>query len=162
MPKTIAYEPPAFMNSTFWALNDADTSASASLLSSLYNVLFFVLIVRTVPVSTEYACSRIGLSSLFKIGQPLESSFFTQFFKSTPIPPVTPTVVKKIGEIPFVPAIIGEIFTNGIYGLAGFPVHNATLLTPDILEEPTPIVPFSAINMTRLPGFFFWSFWISD
>ena len=36
----------------------------------------------------------------------------TQFFKFNPIPPVTSTVVKKIGDIPFVPATIGAIFTN--------------------------------------------------
>jgi hypothetical protein len=30
-----------------------------------------------------------------------------------PIPPVTLTVVRNIGEIPFVPATIGKIFTNG-------------------------------------------------
>ena len=39
-----------------------------------------------------------------------------------PIPPVTSTVVRKIGEIPFVPATIGAILTNGTYGLPGFPV----------------------------------------
>ena len=71
------------------------------------------------------------------------------------MPPVTPTVVKKIGEIPFVPATIGALLMKGTYGLAFFPVHNATLFTPDIREDPTPIVPFSAINITRLPGFSF-------
>ena len=86
------------------------------------------------------------------IGLPSSSSFLTQFFKSTPIPPVTPTVTKKIGEIPFVPATTGAKFTNGTYGLACLPVHNATLFTPDIRDEPTPIVPFSAINITRLSG----------
>ena len=79
-------------------------------------------------------------------------SFFVQFLKSIPIPPVTSTVVKNIGEIPFVPATIGAILTNGTYGLPGLPVHNATLFTPDILEEPTPIVPFSAINIILLSG----------
>ena len=68
------------------------------------------------------------------------------------MPPVTSTVVKKIGEIPFVPATIGAIITKGIYGLAGLPVHKATLLTPDILEDPTPIVPVSAINNTLVSG----------
>ena len=29
------------------------------------------------------------------------------------MPPVTPTVVRKIGEMPFVPATIGAILTNG-------------------------------------------------
>ena len=68
------------------------------------------------------------------------------------MPPVTPTVVKKIGEIPFVPATIGAIFTNGTYGLACLPVQSATLFTPDIREEPTPIVPFSAISITLASG----------
>ena len=93
---------------------------------------------------------------------PSESNFFTQFFKSIPIPPVTSTVVRKIGEIPFVPATIGAILTNGTYGLPGFPVHNATLLTPDILEEPTPMVPFSAINIILLSGCCFCICCISD
>ena len=65
-----------------------------------------------VPVSTEYFCSSIGFPSLLIIGFPSGSNFFTQFFKSIPIPPVTPTVVKNIGEIPLVPATIGEFFTN--------------------------------------------------
>ena len=114
-----------------------------------------VFILKTVPVSTEYFCSSTGLSSLLIIGFPSESSFLTQFFKSIPIPPVTPTVVKKIGETPFVPATIGALLTKGTYGLACLPVKRATLLTPDIREEPTPIVPFSAINITRLSGFCF-------
>ena len=113
LPKTIAYEPPALMNSIFCGVKEDDTSTNASLSSSLDKVFVFVLIVRTVPVSTEYFCSRIGLPSLFKIGLPFSSSFFTQFFRSRPIPPVTPTVVWKIGEMPFVPATIGAIFTNG-------------------------------------------------
>ncbi len=36
--------------------------------------------------------------------------------------------------------------------LACLPVHSATLFTPDIREEPTPMVPFSAISMTRASG----------
>ena len=44
---------------------------------------------------------------------PWSSSFLTQFFKSIPIPPVTPTVVKKIGEMPLVPAMIGAILMKG-------------------------------------------------
>ena len=68
------------------------------------------------------------------------------------MPPVTLTVVKKIGDIPFVPATIGAMLTNGIYLLDGTPVQRATLFTPDILEEPTPIVPFSATNITLLSG----------
>ena len=78
------------------------------------------------------------------------------------MPPVTSTVVRKIGEIPFVPATIGAILTKGTYGLPGFPVHNATLLTPDILDEPTPMVPFSAINIILLSGCCFCIFCISD
>ena len=74
---------------------------------SSYSFCFFVLIVNTVPVSTLYLCSSTGLSSLLIIGFPSESSFFVQFLRSTPMPPVTPTVVKKIGEIPFVPATTG-------------------------------------------------------
>ena len=70
--------------------------------------------LRTVPVSTEYFCSRTGFPSLFIIGFPSGSNFFTQFFKSIPIPPVTPTVVKNIGEIPLVPATIGALLTKGI------------------------------------------------
>ena len=46
-----------------------------------------------------------------------------------PIPPVTSTVVEKIGEIPFVPPTMGAILTNGTYELAFFPIHNATLFT---------------------------------
>ena len=68
------------------------------------------------------------------------------------MPPVTSTVVKKIGEIPFVPATTGPILINGTYGLACLPAHRATLLTPDIREEPTPIVPFSAISITLAFG----------
>ena len=143
------------MNSTFCGVKDEDKSTSSSSPFSSYSFLFFVLIFRTVPVSTEYNCSSTGLSSLLIIGLPSESNFFTQFLRSNPIPPVTPTVVRKMGEIPFVPATIGALFTKGTYGLAFVPVHKATLLTPDILEDPTPIVPFSAINITRFSGFTF-------
>ena len=76
--------------------------------------------VRTVPVSTEYFCSRTGLPSLLIIGLPFESSFLPQLLRSIPIPPVTPMVVEKIGEIPNVPATIGELFTKGTYGLVFF------------------------------------------
>ena len=41
------------------------------------------------------------------------------------------------------------------------PVHNATLLTPDILDDPTPIVPFSATSITLLFGCFSCNFLIS-
>ena len=112
-----------------------------------------MLIVSTVPVATEYTSSRIGSPLSLRTGLPFSSNFFTQFLRSKPIPPVTSTVVKKIGEIPFVPATIGAILINGTYGLACFPLQSATLFTPDILEEPTPIVPFSAINITLLSGF---------
>ncbi len=57
-----------------------------------------------------------------------------------------------MGEIPLVPATTGAKFTNGTYGLAGSPAHKATLFTPDMREDPTPMVPFSAINMTFLSG----------
>ena len=51
---------------------------------------------------------------MLSIGLPSEPIFLTQFLRSTPIPPVTPTVVRNIGEIPLVPATIGAILTNGI------------------------------------------------
>ena len=105
-----------------------------------------------LPVSTENTCSCTGLPSLSEIKLPFSSCLCTQFFKSMPMPPVTPTVVKNIGEIPFVPATIGAKFTNGMYGLACLPVQRATLFTPDILDEPTPMVPFSATIMMRLSG----------
>ncbi len=113
-----------------------------------------MLIVNTTPVFTEYKFLRTGSSFSSKIVSPFLFFFFTQFFKSIPIPPVTPTVVRKIGEIPLVPATIGAILTYGIYGLACLPIHNATLLTPDILDEPTPIVPFSATSIILLFGCF--------
>ena len=68
------------------------------------------------------------------------------------MPPVTLTVVRKIGEMPLVPATIGKMLTKGTYWLACLPVQRATLLTPDMREEPTPMVPFSAMSMTLLPG----------
>ena len=116
-----------------------------------------MFIVRTVPVSIEYICSSTGSLFLSMIKFPLLSFFFLQFFKSIPIPPVTPTVVRKIGEMPFVPATIGAILINGTYSLACFPIHRATLLTPDILDEPTPIVPFSAISIIFFLGCFFFN-----
>ena len=127
-------------------------STSSSLPNASYIFLSLVFILKTVPVSTENLCSNIGLPSLLRIGLPSESNFLTQFFRSMPMPPVTPKAVWKIGEIPLVPPTIGAILTKGIYGLACFPVHNATLFTPDILDEPTPIVPFSAISITCLSG----------
>ena len=86
---------------------------SINSLSPLYNFFVFVLIVSTVPVSTEYTCSKTGSPLSLRTTSPFESVFLTQFFKSKPIPPVTSTVVKKIGEIPFVPATIGAKFTKG-------------------------------------------------
>ncbi|MNR31377.1 hypothetical protein D3C85_1488850 [compost metagenome] len=97
-----------------------------------------------------------------RITLPSASNFFTQFLRSKPIPPVTSTVVRKIGEIPFVPATIGAILINGTYGLAFLPVQSATLFTPDILDDPTPIVPFSAINITLASGCFACNAWISS
>ena len=111
-----------------------------------------MLIVSTVPVATEYSSFKIGSPSSSRIVFPSASFCTTQFFRSNPIPPVTPTVVKKIGAIPLVPAITGAMLIKGTYGLEEIPVHKATLLTPDILEDPTPIVPFSAISITRLSG----------
>ena len=114
-----------------------------------------------MPVATEYFSSRMGLPSLLRITLPSSSTFFTQFLRSTPIPPVTPTVVWKIGEIPLVPATIGAILTKGTYGLACSPIHRATLLIPDIREESTPMVPFSAIIISRLLGCWIFSASIS-
>ena len=101
------------MNSSFCGVKDEATSTSSSSPASSYSLWSRVLMVSTVPVSTEYFCSRTGFSSLFRIGFPSASSFFTQFFRSIPMPPVTPTVVRKIGEMPLVPATIGATFTNG-------------------------------------------------
>ena len=69
--------------------------------------------VRTVPVATEYTSSKTGSPLSLRTTFPLASVFFTQFLRSKPIPPVTSTVVKKIGEIPLVPPTIGAKFTNG-------------------------------------------------
>ena len=98
LPKITAYEPPALIKSFFSGENEELTSTSCSPVSSLINFIFFVLMVRGVPVSTEYFCSNTGLSSLLKICFPSASSLLTQFFKSIPMPPVTPTVVRNIGE----------------------------------------------------------------
>ncbi len=68
------------------------------------------------------------------------------------MPPVTPTVVWKIGEMPLVPATIGAMLMKGTYLLACLPVQSATLLMPDMRDEPTPMVPFSAISITCLSG----------
>ena len=92
-------------------MNDLEISINS--LSPLYNFLVFVLIVKTVPVATEYTCSKIGSPFSSRTNSPFASVFLTQFFKSIPIPPVTSTVVRKIGEIPFVPPTIGAKFTKG-------------------------------------------------
>jgi hypothetical protein len=94
-----------------------DLEISINSLSPLYNFLVFVLIVKTVPVATEYTCSNTVSPFSSRTSSPLVSVFLTQFFKSIPIPPVTSTVVRKIGEIPFVPPTIGALFTNGIYAI---------------------------------------------
>ena len=141
------------MNSIFCGVNAAETSLTS--LSPLNNFFFFVLIVSNVPDLTEYISSRIGSPLLLIIVLPLLSFFFFQFLRSRPIPPVTSTVVKKIGDIPFVPATTGAMLIKGTYGLACFPIHNETLFIPDILDDPTPIVPFSARSITVLSGCFF-------
>ena len=99
------------INSTFCGVNDEEISINS--LSPLYNFFVFVLIVRTVPVATEYTSSSTGSPAASTTTFPWSSNFFTQFLRSIPIPPVTPTVVRKIGEIPFVPAIIGAILIKG-------------------------------------------------
>ena len=48
---------------------------------------------------------------------------------------MTSTVVRKIGEMPLVPATIGAMLTKGTKGLACVPIHRATLFTPDILDD---------------------------
>ena len=140
------------MNSTFCGVNAAETSFTA--LPFLYNCFSFVLILKISPVFTSYSSSKTASPSASLTTLPSASFLITQFFRSKPIPPVTPTVVKKIGAIPLVPAITGAMLMKGTYSLALTPVHNATLFTPDILEEPTPIVPFSATNITLLSACF--------
>ncbi|MNF99436.1 hypothetical protein D3C85_1531090 [compost metagenome] len=99
------------MNSIFCGVNALEMSINS--LSPLYNFFDFVLIVRTVPVATEYTSSKTGSPLSLRTTSPLASVSFTQFLRSSPIPPVTSTVVRKIGEIPFVPATIGAKFTKG-------------------------------------------------
>ena len=50
-----------------------------------------------------------------------------------------------MGDMPFVPPTIGAMLIKRTY-LPFSPIHKATLFTPDILDEPTPIVPLSATN----------------
>ena len=138
------------MNSTFCGVNADEMSASSS--SPLNSFLALVSIVSTVPVATEYASSNTGSPFSSVIVLPSASTFLTQFLRSRPIPPVTSTVVRKIGAIPLVPATTGAMLMNGTYGLACSPAQSATLFTPDIREEPTPIVPFSAISITLALG----------
>ena len=125
---------------------------SISSLSPWQSFLVLVLMVNTEPVSTEYTCSSTGSPSSSRTIWPSLSTFFTQFLRSTPMPPVTPTVVKKMGEMPLVPATTGAMLMKGTYSLACFPIHRATLFTPDMRDEPTPMVPFSATSMIRLSG----------
>ncbi|MNS97064.1 hypothetical protein D3C86_1397330 [compost metagenome] len=94
------------MNSIFWGVKEEARSTSSVPVSSR-SLRFLASILRTVPVSTEYFCSRIGLPSLLRIGLPSSPSFFTQFLRLMPMPPVTSTVVAKIGEMPLVPATMG-------------------------------------------------------
>ena len=101
------------MNSIDCGEKAFETSASSSVPSSFRSFLAFVSMVRVVPVATEYFSSSTGLPSLLMMALPSESTFLTQFLRSTPMPPVTPTVVWKIGEIPLVPATIGAMLTNG-------------------------------------------------
>ena len=138
------------MNSIFCGVKADDISASSW--SPLNNFCALVSIVNTVPVATEYNSFSTASPFSSTTVLPLASTFLTQFLRSRPIPPVTSTVVRKIGAIPFVPATIGAILIKGTYGLACLPVNSATLLTPDIRDEPTPIVPFSAISITFALG----------
>ena len=48
---------------------------------------------RTVPVSMEKTCLSTGSPSSSTMRFPASSNCFTQFLRSTPMPPVTPTVV---------------------------------------------------------------------
>ena len=91
-----------------------DLEISFNSTSPLYNFFDFVLMVKTVPVATEYTSSKTGSPASLRTTLPSASTCFFQFCKSIPIPPVTSTVVKKIGEIPLVPATIGAMFTNGM------------------------------------------------
>ena len=139
------------MNSTFCGVN-ADATSTSTLPSLSSSFLALVSMVRTVPVLTEYASSSTGSPFASFTTLPFASTFLTQFLRSRPIPPVTPTVVRKIGAIPLVPATTGRLLMNGMYGEVFSPAHSATLFTPDIREEPTPMVPFSAISITLASG----------
>merc|ERR1712023_19549 len=58
------------------------------------------------------------------------------------MPPVTPTVVRKIGEIPLVPATTGAKFTKGTMGVGSSRmsgVNNVALWTG---KQASPYVPF--------------------
>ena len=101
------------MNSSFWGVRAEEMSASSVEPSSLSSFLVVVLMVSTVPVSTEKTCSSTTSPSSSITGLPSSPIFLTQFFRSIPIPPVTPTVVRKMGEIPFVPPTIGAMLMNG-------------------------------------------------
>jgi hypothetical protein len=65
---------------------------------------------KNVPVATEYTLQEYPASS--KNNVPLQNLAFAQFLRSSHST-CNSTVVRKIGEIPFVPAIIGAILING-------------------------------------------------
>ena len=94
------------MNSIFWGVKAAATSTS-SLPASSVSFLFLTSIFSTVPVATEKASSSTGLPSLLRIALPSGPVILTQFLRLRPMPPVTSTVVAKIGEMPLVPATTG-------------------------------------------------------
>jgi hypothetical protein len=96
------------------------------------------LIVNTVPVATEYASSRTTSHFRYELGFRFHPLLSPSFEGLKPIPPVTSTVVKKIEKFR---SYNRAIFIKEHKGLLFLPVHSATLLTPDILDEPTPIVP---------------------
>jgi hypothetical protein len=58
LPNTIAYDPPAFINSTFEELKMPNINQF-----SVKSFFVLVLIVRTVPVATEYTSSRVAPAS---------------------------------------------------------------------------------------------------
>jgi hypothetical protein len=90
-------------------------------------------------VATEYASSKTTSPFSLRTAFPFHQVLYP-VLRSKPIPPVTSTVVRKIGEIPFVPAT-SEQYNEGNIWTCFLPVQRATLFTPDILDEPTP-VPF--------------------
>ena len=71
-----------------------------------YIVFDFVLIVNTVPVATEYFCSKTGSPFSSRTTSPFSSVSLPSFQINSNTTSYV-TVVKKIGDIPFVPATIG-------------------------------------------------------